>query len=116
MLWLIRGCCFLVAPIFISQSCTHEQTIAHSYLRLSHLPFVYLLHYCITAKSNTLVYFIFADHQCTKAIKRVVHNLYDAIPKYGECVPSLKGDQRMMLTVCHNDVEPVEYLPPPVVE
>eukprot|EP01032_Pedospumella_encystans_P007486 gene7486-8980_t len=51
---------------------------------------------------DTLVYHIYADDQCHALIKKVEHYLSDAIPHYGECVASAKGDNRVALTICHN--------------
>jgi hypothetical protein len=73
-------------------------------------------------KVGKMVYFLFADRHCTKAIKRVVHNIYDIMPQYGKCVKVRsftkwheQGDHRMSLTVCHNhDVEGGEDIPPPM--
>jgi hypothetical protein len=50
-------------------------------------------------------YFLFMDAQCTKAIKRVVHDIYSEVPNYSMCVPSGTStkDKRATLTVCHND-------------
>ena len=51
---------------------------------------------------DTLVYHIYADDQCLALIKKVEHQLSDAIPHYGACVASAKGDNRVALTICHN--------------
>jgi hypothetical protein len=74
-------------------------------------------------KVGKMVYFLFADRHCQKAIKRVVHDIYDIMPQYGECVKVRsfakrheQGDHRMSLTVCHNNRgEDGEDIPPPMV-
>jgi hypothetical protein len=74
-------------------------------------------------KVGKMVYFLFADRHCQKAIKRVVHDIYDIMPQYGKCVKVRsftkwheQGDHRMSLTVCHNNRgEDGEDIPPPMV-
>jgi len=60
---------------------------------------------------DSLVYHIYADDQCHALIKKVEHSLSDAIPHYGACVASAKGDNRVALTICHNKdgVSPPTY-------
>jgi hypothetical protein len=59
-----------------------------------------------TGKVQKLSYFLFIDAECTRPIKRIVHNIYDAVANYGECVAASVGgvdDKRATLTVCHNE-------------
>jgi hypothetical protein len=57
-------------------------------------------------KVQKLSYYLFIDAECTRPIKRIVHNIYDAVPNYGLCVAASVGgvdDKRATLTVCHNE-------------
>lgn len=67
-----------------------------------------------------LVFLLFADQHCRKAIKRVEHHIRDIVSNYGYCVRGRKRpwreeeDHRVSLTVCHNsgDGKQSDWEPP----
>lgn len=58
-----------------------------------------------------MTYMLFDDDQCTRAITKTEHNIYDMVPNYGKCEVSGNGNGRTSLTVCHNNGGP-SFSPP----
>jgi hypothetical protein len=69
--------------------------------------FIYFLD--VDTYSIKISYQVFADAECRRLIKRVVHDLKKVEPSYGQCTKSagmpyiISEDPRVALTVCHND-------------
>lgn len=52
-----------------------------------------------------MTYTTFVDDQCTRAIKRTEHNIWNAVPRYESCVVLGDGNGRTTLTVCQDEVK-----------
>ena len=51
-------------------------------------------YYFCTGDRNQISYTLFADDQCTRAIKKTDHYIYNAVPNYGRCAVSENGNGR----------------------
>lgn len=60
-------------------------------------------------RAGKLSHYIFADAECRRPIKRVLHDLSTVVPHYGTCAKTYSKAPEVLLTVCHNDIDaPVE--------